>query len=55
MTLCPIAIAVGCRKCFAFEACPLKGVIGDYKTEGSGAASPKATEAKRDEKQKDAR
>jgi hypothetical protein len=31
MTLCPIAIAVGCRKCPAFAVCPLKGVIGDYK------------------------
>jgi len=31
MTLCPIALAVGCKKCPAFSACPLKGVIGDYK------------------------
>jgi hypothetical protein len=31
MTLCPIAIAVGCKKCPAFSICPLKGVIGDYK------------------------
>jgi hypothetical protein len=31
MTLCPIALAVGCKKCPAFAACPLKGVIGDYK------------------------
>lgn len=29
MTLCPIAIAVGCQKCPAFKICPLKGVIGD--------------------------
>jgi len=29
MTLCPIAIAVGCRKCPAFSVCPLKSVIGD--------------------------
>ena len=29
MTLCPIAIAVGCKKCPAFGICPLKGVIGD--------------------------
>jgi hypothetical protein len=33
MTLCPIAIAAGCRKCPAFRVCPLKGVIGDYKKE----------------------
>ena len=31
MTLCPIAIAVTCRKCAIFNACPAKGIIGDYK------------------------
>ena len=31
MTLCPIALTVGCMKCPAFSMCPLKGVIGDYK------------------------
>lgn len=31
MTLCPVALAVGCKKCPAFSACPLKGVIGDYR------------------------
>ena len=31
MTFCPIALVVGCKKCPAFTACPLKGVIGDYK------------------------
>jgi hypothetical protein len=30
MTLCPVAIAVGCKKCPAFSVCPLKSVIGDY-------------------------
>lgn len=29
MTLCPIAIAVGCGKCPAFKICPLKTVIGN--------------------------
>jgi hypothetical protein len=29
MTLCPIAIVVGCKKCPAFSVCPLKSVIGD--------------------------
>jgi len=33
MTLCPIAIAAGCRKCPAFGICPLKSVIGDYRKE----------------------
>ncbi len=31
MTLCPIALAVGCKKCPAFTMCPLKSVIGDQK------------------------
>lgn len=31
MTLCPVALAVGCSKCAAFKICPLKGVIGDFK------------------------
>ena len=31
MTLCPVALAVGCKKCALFQVCPLKGVIGDYK------------------------
>lgn len=31
MTICPIAIAVGCKKCPAFSVCPLKGVLGDQK------------------------
>jgi hypothetical protein len=30
MTLCPIALAVGCKKCAIFALCPMKGVIGDY-------------------------
>ncbi len=30
MTLCPIAIAVGCKKCPVFRVCPVKGIIGDY-------------------------
>ena len=29
MTVCPVAIAVGCRKCPAYAICPLKQVIGD--------------------------
>jgi hypothetical protein len=29
MTLCPIAIAVGCKKCPIYAVCPVKGLIGD--------------------------
>ncbi len=31
MTLCPIALVAGCKKCPAFSVCPLKGVVGDYR------------------------
>lgn len=34
MTLCPIALAAGCKKCPAFAICPLKSVIGDYQKPG---------------------
>lgn len=38
MTLCPIALAVGCQKCPAFSVCPLKSVIGDQPKAGSKSA-----------------
>jgi hypothetical protein len=34
MTVCPIAIAVGCKKCPAFSVCPLKTVLGDQPKPG---------------------
>lgn len=45
MTLCPIAIAAGCKKCPAFAVCPLKTVIGDQPK--ADAAPPKAAEKKK--------
>jgi hypothetical protein len=42
MTLCPIALAVGCKKCPAFAICPVKGIIGDYKKPDDAAKSPPA-------------
>ena len=44
MTLCPIAIAVGCKKCPIFAVCPVKSVIGDYKP--SESEKPQAGRAK---------
>jgi len=41
MTLCPIALAVGCKKCPAFSACPLKSVIGDQPKPVAPAEKPK--------------
>jgi hypothetical protein len=35
MTLCPIAIVAGCKKCPAFSVCPLKTVIGDMPKPGA--------------------
>ena len=40
MTICPIALAVGCRKCPIFAVCPVKGVIGDYRKEDDAPQSP---------------
>jgi hypothetical protein len=42
MTVCPIAIAVGCKKCPAFSVCPLKGVIGDQKKDEEPPAAKAA-------------
>lgn len=39
MTLCPIAIAVGCKKCPAFSVCPAKGIIGDHREDKTGQGS----------------
>ena len=54
MTLCPIAIVAGCRKCPAFRICPLKGLVGDTPVPpeapakpGKKAASPRRTAAKK--------
>lgn len=35
MTLCPIALVVGCKKCPLLKMCPVKEIIGDYKKEGT--------------------
>ena len=39
MVLCPVALAVGCKRCPIFNVCPVKSVIGDYKP---GEAAPDA-------------
>ena len=39
MTVCPIAIAVGCKKCPAFSVCPLKGSLGDFKKDDASAGA----------------
>jgi len=36
MTICPIALAVGCKKCALVKMCPVKEILGDYKKEDAG-------------------
>jgi hypothetical protein len=50
MVICPVAIAVGCKKCPVFGICPVKSIIGDYKPpekDSKRAASPKKGAAKK--------
>jgi hypothetical protein len=42
MTVCPIAVVAGCKKCPAFSVCPLKTVLGDQPK--ADAAAPAAKE-----------
>ena len=46
MTVCPVALAVGCKRCIVVKVCPLKGVLGDYEKEAPvpAAAEPAAAE-----------
>ncbi len=48
MTVCPIALAVGCRKCPVFSVCPLTTVIGDQPKQSPEAPpAPKARSTKK--------
>jgi hypothetical protein len=40
MTLCPVALAVGCKRCPVFAICPAKSLIGDYRPESKKSAKP---------------
>ena len=46
MVICPVALAVGCKKCPIFTVCPVKGVIGDYKKPESEDTKPAAAAGK---------
>lgn len=46
MTICPIALAVGCKKCAIFSVCPVKGLIGDYKPNEKAADTKSTTKKK---------
>lgn len=40
MTICPVAIAVGCKKCPIFSVCPAKSIIGDQPKAGETPPPP---------------
>ncbi len=41
MTLCPVALTAGCKKCPVFSVCPVKSIIGDYKKDSEKSAVEK--------------
>lgn len=57
MTICPVALAVGCKRCPIFAVCPAKSIIGDQapiadaeppaKAASKPAAKRKARKSKR--------
>lgn len=49
MTVCPVALAVGCAKCPVVKVCPLKGVLGNYVKEEPGREEAAAEEQPADE------
>ena len=42
MTICPIAIAIGCKKCPIFKICPVKTSLGDMPKPAEAKPAPKA-------------
>jgi hypothetical protein len=47
MVLCPVALAVGCKRCPVFNICPAKGVIGDYQPDAPATKDKTASGAKK--------
>jgi len=39
MTICPVAIAVGCKKCPVFSICPAKTTLGDQPSPGEDSSA----------------
>jgi len=50
MTLCPVAIAVGCQKCPIFKVCPVKGIIGDARKEADSSSGDNQQDEKPDKR-----
>jgi len=47
MTICPIAVVAGCRKCPVHAVCPLKTVLGDAGKQPPSASTKPQPEAAR--------
>jgi hypothetical protein len=47
MTICPVAIAVGCKKCPVFKICPVKTLIGDAPKEADVKPAAKPVPARK--------
>ena len=46
MTVCPIAVVAGCKKCPVFSICPAKSILGDQvKGEAKSDETPKKKSA----------
>jgi len=44
MTICPVALAVGCRKCPVLKVCPVKTTLGDYRPESDSSSAKPGTD-----------
>jgi hypothetical protein len=48
MVICPVALAVGCKKCPVFAICPAKSLIGDQPAASdTGKGSAKSRPARK--------
>jgi hypothetical protein len=52
MTICPVALAVGCKKCPLFNICPAKGIIGDYKKDSEEKSTSENSASKKPDEEK---
>lgn len=47
MTVCPIAIVAGCRKCPVYTVCPLKTILGDAGKQPPASTKPQPEAARK--------
>ncbi|GIX36575.1 MAG: hypothetical protein KatS3mg126_2354 [Lysobacteraceae bacterium] len=48
VTLCPMALTLGCKRCPVFRVCPLKSVIGDQPARPAANGEGKPAGPRRD-------